>query len=811
MKKLFCLSLIGLSVLSSSCSQQEGRTIENFNRQWKFCLGDATGAEKPEFSDTSWRQLDLPHDWSIEGPFDADNPATPGGGALPGGIGWYRKTFDIPARTKGKKVFIDFDGIYRNSEVWINGNYLGKRPNGYISFRYDLTPFLKYGKEGNVIAVKVDNSRQPNSRWYSGSGIYRNVWLVITGEVYVDHWGTVVTTPEVNNDSATVMITSRIANSGPQPVKIEVETILCDEDSSVVATSSAALELSAGAACETSVKLNVKNPRLWSVSSPYLYSAKTRIYRKGELIDDYLTPFGIRYFAFDAKNGFTLNGKFMKIFGVCNHHDLGALGAAVNVRALERQLEILKEMGCNGIRTSHNPPAPELLDLCDRMGFLVIDEAFDMWKRPKNKFDYHLDWDKWHAQDLHDQVMRDRNHPSVIIWSIGNEVPEQSFHPQDRGTAADSSGITIARELAGIVRTVDPTRPITFGADQVQGKYNAVIQSGAIDIIGYNYRHPFWKDVHKKWAVKPFIATESASAFESRGDYTMPSDEIRRAGMGKQNLNEDYTASSYDNFSAVWASTHEESLKEFFRLGFMAGTFIWTGWDYLGEPTPYWWPARSSYFGIIDLAGFPKDAYYLYQSVWTDRPVLHILPHWNWTKGQLIDIWAYYNNADEVELFLNGRSLGIRTKRNDDLHVMWRTNFESGTLKAVSRKNGQVVLTKEVTTAGKPAKIVLAADRKVLHKEGRDLSFITVNIVDKQGNLVPYADNLVKFSITGEGIIAAVDNGFQASHEPFKADYRKAYNGKCMVMVQSTGKGGQIGLTAVSEGLESSSVEITTE
>jgi len=810
MKKLFCFSLLGLFLLCSFCNQPGVRTQESFNNDWKFYLGDVPGAERSEYNDTTWRKLDLPHDWSIEGEFNAQNPATPGGGALPGGIAWYRKSFKIPS-VASKRFFIDFDGIYRNSEVWINGHYLGKRPNGYISFRYDLTPYLKYGKTENVIAVRVDNSKQPNSRWYSGSGIYRNVWLITVNDIHVDHWGTFVTTSEITTESATVMVTSKIKNSSQESVSLEIKTLLYDTQSTLVASASASLELTAGAEGESSSKLLVTQPKLWAVTSPNLYKAVTQVYHKGQLTDEYQTTLGIRFFNFDAEKGFSLNGKPMKIFGVCNHHDLGALGAAINTRAMERQLELLKKMGCNGIRTSHNPPAPELLDLCDRMGFLVIDEAFDMWKRPKNKFDYHLDWDMWHVQDLQDQVLRDRNHPSVIAWSIGNEVPEQSFYPEGPNSKPDSSGMNIARELSGIVRALDPTRPITFGADQVQGKYNAVIQSGAIDIIGYNYRHPYWKDVHTKWAFKPFMATESASAFESRGDYTMPSDKILRAGMGKQNLKDDFTASSYDNFSAVWASTHEESLKEFFRLDFMAGTFVWTGWDYLGEPSPYWWPARSSYFGIIDLAGFPKDAYYLYKSIWTDEPVLHLLPHWNWTEGQMVDVWAYYNNADEVELFLNDKSLGIQKKQGDDLHVMWKVSYIPGTLKAVSRKSGQIVLTREVITAGKPAKITLVADRNTLKKDGRDLSFITVKITDDKGVLVPEADNLVKFSLSGKGTIAGVDNGFQASHEPFKADFRKAYNGMCLVILQSGKSNGQIRLTASSEGLDPASVDINVE
>lgn len=802
------MTLIGLVFLSSSCGRSEGRTQVSFNQGWRFYLGDAPGAEQPEFIDTAWRSLDLPHDWSIEGDFDRNHPASPGGGALPGGIAWYRKTFDVPASARRKKVFIDFDGIYRNSEVWINGQHLGKRPNGYISFRYDLTPYLNFGNTGNVIVVRVDNSQQPNSRWYSGSGIYRNVWLVTVNDVHVDHWGTYVTTPLVNDDSASVVIASKIKNSGQKTRDLEIKTLLYDQDSNLVGSSAAVLELPAGATGESVDKLVVQHPRLWSVSDPALYFAVTRIYSKGQMVDEYRTPFGIRYFTFDAEKGFALNGKSMKIYGVCNHHDLGALGAALHVRALERQLEILKEMGCNGIRTSHNPPAPELLDLCDRMGFLVIDEAFDIWKKPKNKYDYHLDWDQWYRQDLQDQILRDRNHPSVILWSIGNEVREQSLYPEGRASAADSSGFTIAEDLAAIVKSLDPTRPVTFGADQVEGETNAVLQSGAIDVIGYNYRHLFWKEANTKWGNKPFIATESASAFESRGDYTLPSDKILRAGMGNQNLNEDFTASSYDNFSAWWGSTHEESLKEFFRLGNMAGTFVWTGWDYLGEPTPYGWPARSSYFGIIDLAGFPKDAYYLYQSVWTDKAVLHILPHWNWTPGKVVDVWAYYNKADEVELYLNGKSLGTRKKKSDDLHVMWRTPFEPGTLKAVSRKDGQTVLTREIKTAGEPAKIILSADRDTLKGNGHDLSFITVKITDESGNLVPYADNLVKFSIHGEGIIAGVDNGFQAGHERFKADQHKAYSGLCLVILQTTNKSGKIILEAVSEGLQQTSIEL---
>jgi beta-galactosidase len=623
----------------------------------------------------------------------------------------------------------------------------------------------------------------------------------------VDHWGTYLITPKVSKEAATILLSVTVRNAGAPNGSAEVTTTLYGPDSTAAAESNAKIRFTGDSLGQVIQEFNVRQPRLWSTEEPAMYRAVTRILVDGKEVDAYTTPFGIRSFAFDADTGFVLNGKAMRIFGVCQHHDLGALGAAVNARALERQLELLKDMGVNGIRTSHNPPAPELLDLCDRMGFVVIDEAFDMWKKAKNPFDYHLDWDKWHVRDLHDQVLRDRNHPSVIAWSIGNEVPEQSFTDW-RTKTADSSGVTIARELAAITRALDPTRPVTAGTDQVEGPSNALIQSGALDVIGYNYRHKFWKEAQTKWGKKPLIASESASAFESRGDYSMPSDVILRAGMGKQNLNADFSASSYDNYSAAWGSTHEESLKEFFRIGYMAGTFIWTGWDYLGEPTPYSWPARSSYFGVIDLAGFPKDGYYLYQSVWTDKPVLHILPHWNWQKGQTIDVWAYYNQADEAELFLKGKSLGVRKKEMDDLHVMWRVPFEPGTLKAVTRKAGQTILEKEIRTAGRAARIVLTPDRTVLRKDGRDLSFVTVEITDAQGIPVPGADNGVSFRCEGAGTIAGTDNGSPISHESFRAPAHKAYNGKCLVIMKSGKEGGKMTLTATADGLQSATLDI---
>jgi len=799
-KKTLFFIAIALLFTARGFGQQVRSTVD-FDKGWHFNLGDVPNGESVDLNDTQWRTLNLPHDWSIEGEFSKDNPATPEGGALPGGIGWYRKTFTVPATSKGKQVYIDFDGVYEKSDVWLNGHHLGFRPNGYISFRYELTPYLNYGKP-NVIAVKVDNSVQPNSRWYSGSGIYRNVWLVTTNKITIDHWGTYVTTPQITIDNATVKIQTKIDTVGAKSLRLKT-TIL--DQSGIVVKSTSSVIAGIGYQVSSTIEqdLTVLKPKLWSIEHPYLYKVVSQILEHDKVIDTYTTPLGIRYFNFDADKGFSLNGKPVKILGVCDHHDLGSLGSAINTRALERQLEILKGMGCNAIRTSHNPPAPELLDLCDKMGFIVMDEAFDCWEKGKVKYDYSLFFKQWHKQDLEDQILRDRNHPSVMIWSIGNEIPQQS----------DTSALRLAPELAGIIHSLDKTRPITT-ANNDPSTRNKIIASGAIDLIGYNYSWKNYPTFHDRYPGKIFIGTETTSALETRGFYQMPSDSTLRWPVGrnsKQKMNADNTVSAYDNVSAPWGSTHEESWKVIKKYGFLSGMFIWTGFDYLGEPTPYSWPSRSSYFGIIDLAGFPKDVYYMYQSEWTNKTVLHIFPHWNWEPGKIVDIWAYYNNADEVELFLNGKSLGVKKKTGDDLHVMWRIPFEAGTLKAVSRKNGKTVLTREIHTAGEPAKIELTADRKTIKANGKDLSFITVKILDKDGNVVPNADNLVNFKINGEAFIASVDNGDPVSHDPFKADYRKAFHGLALAIVQAKEKAGIVTFTATADGLQGAKVVINSK
>lgn len=799
MIKTHLLFTIFFLLMITSCSkiketELKGREIEKFTHQWKFHQGDIEEAFLPELDDSAWQKLDLPHDWSIHEPYNIDNPGGAGTKFMIGGIGWYRKSFYVPAEKANKRFEITFDGVYQNSSVWINGHYLGTRPMGYITFKYDLTPFIVPGQD-NIIAVKVDNSAQPNSRWYSGSGIYRNVWLTITDKTYIDPWGFFITTPEVSSESALVKVSSVIHNHENVDRQLNVVTAIFNADGSKAGEIKSAVLAASNNGTNVTQEIILPNPKLWSVVHPNLYLVKQSVYENDRLVDDYKIETGIRYFHFDPLKGFFLNDDYLKIKGVCMHHDLGALGAAINVRAMERQLEILKEMGCNAIRTAHNPPAPELLQLCDRMGFIIMNETFDMWKRKKTEFDYSVYWDEWHERDLHDHIVRDRNHPSVIIWSIGNEILEQ-WHPE---------GTEMTAKLAQIVRDLDNTRPITTGNNEYK-PHNTLIQSGALDLIGYNYGHADFEKFQDWYADKVFIATETTSALATRGSYDMPSDSIRkwpyRWDLPLLDGNADNTCSSYDNCHAPWGSTHTDTWKLVKKHDYLSGMFVWTGFDYLGEPTPYLWPSRSSYFGIIDLAGFPKDVYYMYQSEWTNKPVLHLFPHWNWNAGQMVDVWAYYNNADEVELFLNGVSLGVKQKAGDDLHVQWRIPFEAGTLKAVSRKNGAEVLVKQIATAGAPAQIKAYADRATINAGGEDLSFITVEIFDKDGNPVPQANNLVSIKLTGDIIIAGVDNGCQTSHEPFLANQVKAFNGKCLVIIRSPLKPGNASVVLSAEGME---------
>ena len=804
MKRLFFLSVALVAIALS----MQARQRDNFDKGWLFILGDSAQMATPAYNDSHWRKLCLPHDWAIEGDFYAGNPSGAGGGALPGGIGWYRKHFLLDCEAEpGGRYFIEFDGVYMNSTVYVNGQEVGHRPYGYSSFEYDITKYLKRGD--NVIAVKVDNSDQPNSRWYSGCGIYRHVWLTKTNAVHVKHWGV-----HVQAD----------AKTGQIKVEADVEGNNYKVRNTVYDASG------------KEVGLKVKNPHLWSVEDPYIYKVRTQVLVGGKVVDEVWTTTGFRDFKFDAETGFWLNGKNFKLNGVCEHHDFGCLGAAVNEDAMHRKLSKLKAMGVNSIRSSHNPPAPELLNMCDTMGIIVMDESFDMWRRKKTAGDYARFFEEWHERDLSDLILRDRNHPSILMWSIGNEVLEQWSSADadeltleqanlilnaghDASTLAHGEEMSpnslLTRHLADIVKRYDTTRPILAGCNEPDPN-NHLFKSGAIDIIGFNYHHQWVKDVPKNFPGKPFIFSESVSALQTRGYYKMPSDEITWAPQEwwLPYTDPSYMCSAYDNMHASWSSTHEETWDVVKHNAFVGGQYIWTGFDYIGEPTPYGFPARSSYFGVIDLAGFPKDTYYMYQSEWTTKPVLHLFPHWNWLEGQQIDMWCYYNNADEVELFINGKSQGVRRKTgeqpegrydmhntkaklNSEYHVGWRVTFNPGEVKVVARKDGQIVGEQTIKTAGAPARIRLSKDY-----QGKNTTFITAEVVDKDGNLCPWADDMIYFISEGDGKILGTDNGCQTSMENFKAPQRKAFFGKCMVVVSGNGS-----ITAKSPMLQSDVIE----
>ncbi len=823
---MFRFAILALSVVIAQISGMaaDPRAVL-FTRDWRFALVDDPAAAQPSYDDSGWRALSLPHDWAIEGDFSEDNPSGTGGGALPGGIGWYRKTFEMPAAAQGKHTYIDFDGAYMNASVYINGHLLGTRPYGYASFSYDLTPYLSY-TEPNVVAVKVDNSDQPNSRWYSGCGIYRNVWLRTLGDVQIPLWGQCVRT-DVDAANAVINVVTTVDNLADGKRNIVLRLALIDADGNTVATADACQASVAGQGSEVVSTLSLANPHLWCPADPYLYTLDTTVEdaATGAKLDHYTVTTGMRFYEFDPVKGFSLNGKPMKINGVCMHHDLGALGAVVNTRGIERQLEILKEMGANGYRCTHNPPAPEVLDLCDKMGFLVMDETFDMWRRNKTANDYARYFDEWHERDLSDLILRDRNHPSVIIWSIGNEVLEQWSDANadtlsleqanlilNFGHSADmlaseggelSVNSLLTRKLAQHVRDLDPTRPITAGCNEPEPG-NHLFRSGALDIIGYNYHDEWMPSVPQKFPGKPFIITESVSALQTRGYYRMPSDSVVLAPdrWDIPYFDPTFSCSSYDNCHVPWGNTHEGTMRMVRDHDFISGQFVWTGFDYIGEPTPCGWPARSSYFGIVDLAGFPKDSYYMYQSQWRpDAQVCHLFPHWNWQEGQQVDMWCYFNNADEVELYLNGQSQGVRRLGTDDLHASWRLTYEPGTVEVIARKDGKEVARDARHTAGAPAAIRLTPDRHEITADGRDLSYVAAEVVDADGNLCPWAEDQITFAVNGVGFNAGVDNGSPISLERFKADQRRAMYGRAMLIVQSSGAPGPITVTATAPGL----------
>lgn len=797
---------------------------------WRFALHSDDKPHETTFDDHAWRVLDLPHDWAIEGDFYALNPSGANGGALPGGIGWYRKHLNLNDNDASSRYVLHFDGAYMNTSVYVNGQLVGVRPYGFISFSYDITPYLK--KQGdNVVAVKVDNSKQPNSRWYTGCGIYRHVYLMKSSDIRIEEWGVQALT-EVKKGKGKVSLNTKIENPSGRSRRVIVHQTLWNKAHQMVSKASKACQVEAKGATISQL-LNVNKPQLWSLESPNLYTVTTEIEENGRILDRDTISIGLRNIAFDVKKGFFLNGKNIKINGVCLHGDLGCLGTAINEDALYRQLLMMKDMGVNAIRCSHNPPAPELLNLCDSMGLLVMDEAFDSWMQGKTTYDYSIYFKTWAERDLRDMVLRDRNHPSIILWSIGNEVLEQWNKTKSATVALEDVNILLNNSrdktllsttdtlnasakltqfLASIVRRYDPTRLISAGCNEVSPNNN-LFKSGALDVIGFNYHQKKVADVPQNFPGKPFIMTETVSALHTRGYYRMPSDSLYRWPTHKRPFTEpSFMCSSYDNSCAYWGSTHEQTWDIVKHTPYCSGQFIWTGFDYIGEPTPFNFPARSSYFGIVDLAGFPKDVYYLYQSEWTNKPVLHVFPHWNWIEGQAIDLWCYYNQADEVELFINGKSQGVRKKSNEhEYHVAWHVTYEPGEVRVVARKNGKQVNEKIIRTAGAPHHIRLTSNRNVLKANGRSLSFVTVEVVDKEGHLCPWADQNIQFSLTGEGKIAGVDNGSPFSLERFQANSRHAFFGKCMVVVQAGKAPSVIKLTAKGVDLQPQTIEIKSE
>jgi len=819
-------SFIIIIAFSYSCSENSEtispRQKVNFDFDWKFSKGDFPKGMEIEFDDSKWQQINVPHDWSILDTFSKDNPTGKPGGFASGGLGWYRKIFTLDKKDAASKISIEFGGVYENSEVWINGHYLGKRPFGYISFNYDLTPHLNFKGE-NVLAVKVDNSKQPNARWYTGSGIYRHVWLVITGKLHLARHGVYATTPLITADSAVVNVATTIENDFDEAKEFNLINEIWSSENELVAKVETAANLLQNKSGDFVQKLTVLKPELWSPDKPTLYKLKTIISNPKTSFDEVETNIGIRHFTFSPDSGFTLNGQSMKFKGVNNHSDLGALGAAINNRVLERRLEILKEMGCNAIRTAHNPPCKELLDMCDRMGFMVMDEAFDEWleswpfggiKKPegKAKYGYHLHFNEWAEKDLTELIRRDRNHPSIILWSVGNEIPDACFE----------IGTERLKKLMQVVRNEDPTRPITCGITHMHLANESGFAS-QLDVTGYNGGggscFMYEKD-HETYPDRIFIATEVPHSFQTRGVYRTHSwyrGQNPLGGIMKvPNLSEEeiftdvpkYYSSSYDN--AMVRIGARDSWRRTRDFPYMCGEFRWTGFDYLGE-TMFGWPAKFWNFGIIDMCGFPKDTYYFYQSQWTEKPMVHILPHWNWKgmEGTKIPVVAY-SNCGSVELFLNGKSLGEQ-EMGDKMDLVWQVPYQSGVLLAKGKKDGKVVCIKEIKTAGAPVKIQLLADRKTITADGKDVVHIEVNVQDKDNNFVPNASNRINFKVEGEATIIAVDNGDPLNEEAFDSPTRKAFNGKCLVILKSEKMKGEFTLYAESEGLEDTAIVVSSE
>jgi len=803
--KFFSLLLLLLICFSNLIAQT--RVLKELD-SWKFFKGDNELASRVNFDDTKWESVIVPHDWAIYGPFDKEidkqivkieqnneNVATEKTGrtgALPFiGVGWYRKTIDLPEFTSEKQAIITFDGAMSNAEVFVNGQKVGNRPYGYSYFYFEISEYLLVGKV-NIIAVRLEN--QPfSSRWYPGAGLYRKVQLIIKDKVSFAQWGNNITTPYISENLAKVTIRSKV-----QGENLTIKTNISDAQGIVVSENVSSERF----ANVIEQNIAVKNPNLWSPENPYLYSAELKLYQGDVLKDIEVVRFGIREIRYSAAKGFELNGKVTKFKGVCLHHDLGPIGTAVNKAALKRQLSILKDLGCNAIRSSHNMPSLEQLELCDEMGFLFLAESFDEWKKPKVQNGYNLYFDEWAEKDVVNLVHATRNHPCIVMWSAGNEVPDQW----------GSEGVKRLKWLQDIFHREDPTRPVTVGMDQVK----AVMESGfgaILDIPGLNYRLNLYNEANQKFPQGFILGSETASTVSSRGVYKFPVE----TASGKEY--DDLQCSSYDLEYCGWSNIPDDDFALQDDKPWVIGEFVWTGFDYLGEPTPYdnYWPSRSSYFGICDLAGLPKDRYYLYRSRWNKNvETLHILPHWNWEgrEGQVTPVFVY-TNYNSAELFINGKSQGIQRKSDQSkltrYRLMWMdVNYEPGTLKVVAYDDeGRAVAEKSVVTAGEPHHIKLDADRKIISANGEDLSYVTATIVDKQGNPCPTASNRLSFEVKGNGKYRAACNGDATSLEVFHGSTMKAFNGKLVILVQSSTLKGDIELIVSGDNLRKEKITIS--
>ncbi len=786
------------------------RSRSNIDLDWAFALGEEPAAVGTEFNDTSWRRLDLPHDWSIEATPDPQSPARAGGGFFPGGIGWYRKRLELPADLGDRRVLLEFDGVYRNSEVWCNGRFCGGRPYGYSSFCYDITPYLIPG-QSPVIAVRVDNSRMPNSRWYSGSGIYRHVWLTIASPVRVGHWGTYVTTPQVSAEHASVRCVTTLVNDSPAVAGVEVvATVL---ESPAVSAVSTSLKVPDTGSVSGDLNLVIPSPKLWSPDSPNLYTMRVEVRQNGQVIDRYDTRFGVRSLRFDANTGFFLNGKSMKLQGVNEHHDAGCLGAAIPDDVLRRRLGILKAMGCNAIRTAHNPASPTLLDLCDEIGFMVVEEAFDEWRDGKTPFGYQLDWDLWWERDLSDMIRRDRNHPSIVLWSVGNEIKEvRQGRPE---------GLQIMAALRDVCHREDPTRPMTCGCCNSRETL-AAGYGPLMDVFGYNGGgggcFDYEKD-HVRFPNMPMIATEVPHSLQTRGVYRTRSwyrDLARNPNVERLEVPhltdeelftqfDDHYQSSYDN--AMVRISCIDAWRRTSTLPWFCGEFRWTGFDYLGEC--YGWPAKSWNFGIFDLCGFPKDSYFLYKSQWTTKPMVHLLPHWTWPglEGKAIPVICY-TNCDRVELFLSGMSLGVKDRDDKAMYVRWDVPYHPGVLRVVAYRNGKEVATCEHHTAGAPAAIKLTPDETLVRADRTGVAHVAVSVVDAKGHLVPSVHLPVTFSVQGAGRLIGLENGDPLDTTNYKLNTRRTFFGRMLAIVQAGDAEGIITVSGKADYLQSGTCRI---